>query len=193
MCRCKADESDIRPTLVRKDIPPPHTHTVLGPPPLRQSSSSDPGPYIPMGAGPASGPSNRASFEAPIPTHTQGRSISFSHHRRPSTTYPPIQRHSYSSTSMSMSMSPTSPSSTGERERERERERKHRQAISCYPCRGRKLKCDGEKPCSQCVRRGGAGECEYAQAVRRRGKGKKGKSLDGEDDESVSAGSGEGD
>jgi len=45
--------------------------------------------------------------------------------------------------------------------------------ISCYPCRGRKLKCDGKKPCEQCVRRGSEGHCSYATHVRRRGKGKK--------------------
>ena len=44
------------------------------------------------------------------------------------------------------------------------------------------MKCDGEKPCSQCVRRGGKEGCEYAGSVRRRGKGKKGKSEDGEDE-----------
>lgn len=48
-----------------------------------------------------------------------------------------------------------------------------RQLISCYPCRSRKLKCDGNQPCSQCIRRGGNPECTYAPSVRRRGKGKK--------------------
>lgn len=48
-----------------------------------------------------------------------------------------------------------------------------RQLISCYPCRNRKLKCDGSQPCSQCMRRSGDEECRYADAVRRRGKGKK--------------------
>lgn len=48
-----------------------------------------------------------------------------------------------------------------------------RQLISCYPCRNRKLKCDGQKPCAQCIRRGSESECAYASHVRRRGKGKK--------------------
>lgn len=48
-----------------------------------------------------------------------------------------------------------------------------RQLISCYPCRSRKLKCDGNVPCSQCLRRNGEEECKYAETVRRRGKGKK--------------------
>jgi hypothetical protein len=48
-----------------------------------------------------------------------------------------------------------------------------RQLISCYPCRSRKLKCDGNQPCSQCIRRGSDTECTYAPSVRRRGKGKK--------------------
>ncbi|RXK38589.1 hypothetical protein M231_04095 [Tremella mesenterica] len=52
-------------------------------------------------------------------------------------------------------------------------ERRTRQPISCYGCRQRKLKCDGIKPCCQCVRRGNDKECDYAPMVRRRGKGKK--------------------
>ena len=51
--------------------------------------------------------------------------------------------------------------------------RGQRQLISCFPCRRRKLKCDGAKPCAQCLRRGNEGECGYATHVRRRGKGKK--------------------
>lgn len=35
------------------------------------------------------------------------------------------------------------------------------------------MKCDGSKPCAQCVRRGGEAECQFANTVRRRGKGKK--------------------
>lgn len=48
-----------------------------------------------------------------------------------------------------------------------------RQLISCYPCRSRKMKCDGQKPCGQCAKRGGEGDCEYAAEVKRRGRGKK--------------------
>ena len=51
--------------------------------------------------------------------------------------------------------------------------RRLRQLISCYPCRERKLKCNGQKPCQQCVRRKSHRGCEYARGVRRRGKGKK--------------------
>lgn len=35
------------------------------------------------------------------------------------------------------------------------------------------MKCDGAKPCAQCVRRGGESDCTFANTVRRRGKGKK--------------------
>ena len=56
--------------------------------------------------------------------------------------------------------------------------RAHRQLISCYPCRDRKLKCDGEKPCCQCVRRGPDVGCDYAERVRRRGKGRKRRHLE---------------
>jgi hypothetical protein len=61
--------------------------------------------------------------------------------------------------------------------------RSRRQLISCYPCRARKLKCDGQKPCQQCDRRGTQAECAYADKVKRRGKGRKpedGKSSDDE-------------
>ncbi|ODN98459.1 hypothetical protein L198_03704 [Cryptococcus wingfieldii CBS 7118] len=56
-----------------------------------------------------------------------------------------------------------------------------RQLISCYPCRKRKLRCDGRKPiCEQCERRKVASECGYAESVKRRGKGK---SADGRSEE----------
>jgi len=61
--------------------------------------------------------------------------------------------------------------------------RVQRQLISCYPCRRRKLKCDGARPCAQCMRRGNEAECGYATHVRRRGKGKK------KDDDESSTGS----
>lgn len=48
-----------------------------------------------------------------------------------------------------------------------------RQAIACFNCRQRRLKCDGENPCSPCVRRGVADTCAFAQQVRRRGPGRK--------------------
>jgi len=55
-----------------------------------------------------------------------------------------------------------------------------RQIISCFPCRERKLKCDGMKPCQPCTRRGAAEGCAYAEGVRRRGKGKKREHVNGE-------------
>lgn len=61
--------------------------------------------------------------------------------------------------------------------------RSQRQLISCYPCRRRKLKCDGAIPCAQCLRRGNEAECAYATHVRRRGKGKR------KDDDESSTGS----
>ncbi|WVQ71764.1 hypothetical protein IAR50_001305 [Cryptococcus sp. DSM 104548] len=66
-----------------------------------------------------------------------------------------------------------------------------RQLISCYPCRKRKLRCDGRKPiCEQCERRKVASGCGYAESVKRRGKGK---SIDGsEDDKKDDEGEGEG-
>jgi hypothetical protein len=66
--------------------------------------------------------------------------------------------------------------------------RSQRQLISCYPCRGRKLKCDGQKPCAQCLRRGNEAECAYASHVRRRGKGKKAGDGDVSSEDSASGG-----
>jgi hypothetical protein len=107
---------------------------------------------------------------------------------------PPPDRHSYSSTSTSLSQSqshsPTSPrpgmlmfgdmatsggAGTGKHH--------NRQAISCFPCRTRKLKCNGQKPCTQCTRRGGDDGCNYAESVKRRGKGKKDKSKSEEEED----------
>ncbi|WWD01295.1 hypothetical protein V866_008238 [Kwoniella sp. B9012] len=51
--------------------------------------------------------------------------------------------------------------------------RPKRQQISCYPCRQRKLRCDGKTPCAQCSRRHIDGQCRYADRIRRRGRGKK--------------------
>ncbi|WWC89946.1 uncharacterized protein L201_004875 [Kwoniella dendrophila CBS 6074] len=51
--------------------------------------------------------------------------------------------------------------------------RAKRQQISCFPCRERKLKCDGKIPCAQCSRRHIDGQCKYADRIRRRGRGKK--------------------
>lgn len=48
-----------------------------------------------------------------------------------------------------------------------------RLAISCYPCREKKLKCDGDTPCDPCVRKGNQHNCAYATEVRRRGKTQK--------------------
>jgi hypothetical protein len=48
-----------------------------------------------------------------------------------------------------------------------------RQPISCYPCRKRKLKCDGDHPCSSCIKRSSEVECKYEGEIKRRGKGKK--------------------
>ena len=152
----------------------------IQPPPLRQSSSSDPGPpnYPIYDQHPRSN-----SFGSTYPSPLTHRHHPYSHPQRPSTStsipttyqtypHPPLERHSYSSTSTSQS-SPTSP-----------REGKNnRQAISCFPCRGRKLKCNGQKPCAQCTRRGGDDGCQYAATIKRRGKGRKKSKSDDEDDE----------
>ncbi|WRT67226.1 uncharacterized protein IL334_004192 [Kwoniella shivajii] len=56
---------------------------------------------------------------------------------------------------------------------QRAQKRTKRQPISCYPCRDRKLKCDGKTPCGQCSKRHIDGQCHYAKAIRRRGRNRK--------------------
>ncbi|WVQ98807.1 hypothetical protein IAU59_005938 [Kwoniella sp. CBS 9459] len=64
--------------------------------------------------------------------------------------------------------------------------RSKRQQISCWPCRERKMKCDGGRPCASCAKRHIDGLCNYAESVRRRGRGKKaaetGKDSDPDDE-----------
>lgn len=69
----------------------------------------------------------------------------------------------------------TSPTSSQSQHREETRTGRSqpRQPISCYPCRVRKLKCDGGHPCSQCLKRSSTDSCAYADSVRRRGKAKR--------------------
>jgi hypothetical protein len=50
-----------------------------------------------------------------------------------------------------------------------------RQQIACHSCRARKSKCDGERPCRHCSRRGT--ECTYEEVPRRRGPGRKRKAT----------------
>lgn len=63
---------------------------------------------------------------------------------------------------------------------------RHRQMISCHPCRSRKVKCSGGKPCDACIKIKRTSECEYEKTVRRRGKGRKrsDKSQDGRSSDS---------
>ncbi|KAK4683870.1 hypothetical protein P7C73_g6347, partial [Tremellales sp. Uapishka_1] len=48
-----------------------------------------------------------------------------------------------------------------------------RQPISCHACRKGKLKCNGDRPCVQCVKKHIDDACDYEQTIRRRGRGKK--------------------
>jgi hypothetical protein len=108
--------------------------------------------------------SYRRYTSAPYPHHFSSRSYDHYHHSLPTYAGPP-------------------PSCYGDYGRSQ------RQLISCYPCRARKLKCDGKEPCQQCDRRGPQVECAYADKVKRRGKGRKyedGKSCDGKAYESGS-------
>ncbi|RLM00718.1 hypothetical protein CFD26_107814 [Aspergillus turcosus] len=46
--------------------------------------------------------------------------------------------------------------------------KRNRVPLSCGPCRHRKLKCNRAHPCENCVKRGDASSCTYAQASARR-------------------------
>lgn len=132
------------------------------------------------------GPSTASSSLAPPAIHSAPLPPYYAH---AAAAMPPIRPYSRdrpltaTSIPFSRSQSPTSPASTaswqghGDRHsagrRERDKDRRNRQIISCFPCRSRKLKCNGQRPCSQCIRRGDNDSCEYAKSVRRRGKGKR--------------------
>ncbi|KAJ5114478.1 hypothetical protein NUU61_000237 [Penicillium alfredii] len=46
--------------------------------------------------------------------------------------------------------------------------KRNRVPLSCAPCRNRKLKCNRSHPCENCVKRGDAASCTYAQANARK-------------------------
>ncbi|KAL1954697.1 hypothetical protein VTO42DRAFT_801 [Malbranchea cinnamomea] len=46
--------------------------------------------------------------------------------------------------------------------------KRNRVPLSCAPCRSRKLKCNRATPCENCVKRGDAPSCTYAQAANRK-------------------------
>ena len=46
--------------------------------------------------------------------------------------------------------------------------KRNRAQLSCTSCRHGKLKCDRQQPCSQCVRRGRAAQCNFMPAERRK-------------------------
>ncbi|KAL3705533.1 hypothetical protein TMatcc_009205 [Talaromyces marneffei ATCC 18224] len=46
--------------------------------------------------------------------------------------------------------------------------KRHRIQLSCAHCRHAKLKCDREKPCSQCVKRGRSSQCTFPSLVARK-------------------------
>ncbi|KAK4161956.1 fungal-specific transcription factor domain-containing protein [Cladorrhinum sp. PSN259] len=66
----------------------------------------------------------------------------------------------------------TTPSSSGRSPEGQFRvvRKRNRVPLSCYPCRTRKLKCDRSHPCSNCVKREGAGahSCSYAAPTSRK-------------------------
>ncbi|KAJ6129593.1 hypothetical protein N7512_002373 [Penicillium capsulatum] len=69
-------------------------------------------------------------------------------------------------------MSPTPPSTSpsvgGHSPEFRVIRKRNRVPLSCAPCRNRKLKCNRSHPCENCVKRGDAASCSYAQANSRR-------------------------
>ncbi|KAJ5210039.1 hypothetical protein N7491_009852 [Penicillium cf. griseofulvum] len=69
-------------------------------------------------------------------------------------------------------MTPTPPStnssSAGHSPDYRVVRKRNRVPLSCGPCRHRKLKCNRSNPCENCVKRGDAASCNYAQPNSRR-------------------------
>ncbi|OQE07045.1 hypothetical protein PENVUL_c015G08785 [Penicillium vulpinum] len=69
-------------------------------------------------------------------------------------------------------MTPTPPStnssSAGHSPDYRVVRKRNRVPLSCGPCRHRKLKCNRSNPCENCVKRGDAASCNYAQTNSRR-------------------------
>ncbi|KAJ5817185.1 hypothetical protein N7447_009418 [Penicillium robsamsonii] len=69
-------------------------------------------------------------------------------------------------------MTPTPPStnssSAGHSPDYRVVRKRNRVPLSCGPCRHRKLKCNRSNPCENCVKRGDAASCNYAQSNSRR-------------------------
>ncbi|KAJ5306799.1 hypothetical protein PENANT_c003G08153 [Penicillium antarcticum] len=69
-------------------------------------------------------------------------------------------------------MTPTPPStnssSAGHSPDYRVVRKRNRVPLSCGPCRHRKLKCNRSNPCENCVKRGDAVSCNYAQASSRK-------------------------
>ncbi|KAL7424098.1 hypothetical protein Q5752_001683 [Cryptotrichosporon argae] len=61
-------------------------------------------------------------------------------------------------------------------------ERPARSAMSCFPCRRRKLKCDDGRPCGACRKRGESEDCTFPRAVKRRGRGKRQREAPGRED-----------
>ncbi|CEJ57780.1 hypothetical protein PMG11_06461 [Penicillium brasilianum] len=70
-------------------------------------------------------------------------------------------------------MTPTPPSTTSSSAGTHSPEfrvirKRNRVPLSCAPCRHRKLKCNRSHPCENCVKRGDAASCNYAQASTRK-------------------------
>ncbi|KAJ5475276.1 hypothetical protein N7539_008342, partial [Penicillium diatomitis] len=72
-----------------------------------------------------------------------------------------------------LSMTPTPPSTTSSSAGAHSPDfrvirKRNRVPLSCAPCRHRKLKCNRSHPCENCVKRGDAASCSYAQASNRK-------------------------
>ncbi|KAJ5117270.1 hypothetical protein N7526_011379 [Penicillium atrosanguineum] len=70
-------------------------------------------------------------------------------------------------------MTPTPPSTTSSSAGAQSPEfrvvrKRNRVPLSCAPCRHRKLKCNRTHPCENCVKRGDASSCSYAQVTTRK-------------------------
>ncbi|KAI6766357.1 hypothetical protein HG530_007427 [Fusarium avenaceum] len=62
----------------------------------------------------------------------------------------------------------TSPNDNEHSSTSEARQKRSRVLLSCAPCRNSKLKCDREKPCNQCAKKGRASRCTYAPKPERK-------------------------
>ncbi|SJX62602.1 uncharacterized protein SRS1_10796 [Sporisorium reilianum f. sp. reilianum] len=169
-------------------LPPLHTalacnlalpHTPALPPPLLPPNTSSSTTHLhdasshPYAArAPSSSPSSASPYKLPLSPnrliHT-GRITLPPASSRPPPPAPAHPRRSASMTSASedAAAAAAAPSNAPEAQTaEPTKKKTTKKAVSCEPCRRRKLKCDRGWPCGACRDRGESSKCEWAEGVR---------------------------